>query len=299
MPLLRDSTGYSPAARLLTSGSRESSSRPVRTRPPSVMRISPVKSLDYPSSLLRGDSTASASPVSIPMPETQNPADISSIPRSRPITIDPHRQRQSGSANTPPEVLTARDKLSGRRFPCYEDIHLLSETHPIHPNLTSDSRASSAGTEPGPFVTYHSEAVTHPPLSDVSLSMPAGKYNPLVYKYKSSPNESNCTTLFSVSLTDEPLDIRQKSEAREKLQQYQSDLVQAIPRAGHMRIDRRKLLSPRLSPLRIPEPVTPIELDESEAYVVARETEEMIGARVRDSGVDDEWPLEPTFEEDG
>ncbi|CZR51236.1 uncharacterized protein PAC_01111 [Phialocephala subalpina] len=144
-------------------------------------------------------------------------------------------------------------------FPSYEDINLSYETHPIQPNLTSDSRTNSAGTDPGPLVAYHSEAVTHPSHSD-------------------------------------PLDIRQNSEVREKLQQYQSDMVQAIPMAGHMRIDRRKLLSPRLSPLRIPEPVTPIELEESEAYV---ETREMIGARVRDSSVDDEWPLEPTFEEDG
>ena len=128
--------------------------------------------------------------------------------------------------------------------------------------------------------------------------MPTGKHDPFVYKYKSSPNGSYCTIPFSISLTDEPLDIPQKLEAREKLQQYQRNIVEAIPRAGHMRIDRRKLLSPRLSPLRISEPVTPIELDESEASV-ATETREMVGSRVRESGVDDEWPLEPTFEEDG
>ncbi|PVH67988.1 hypothetical protein DL98DRAFT_542737 [Cadophora sp. DSE1049] len=249
-----------------------------------------------PSSLPRENSSASASPGSNPMPDTQNLANIPSIPRSRPITIDHHGRRQSVSANTPPEALTARDRLSGGYFPFYEDISLSDETHPIQPNLTSDSRANSARTDSGSLVTHHNEAMTHPQYSDVSLSMPAGKYSPLTYKYKSCPSESNSANVFSVSLTDEPLDIRQNPEAREKLKQYQNDMVQAIPRAGHMRIDRRKLLPPRLSPLRIPEPVTPIELEESEVYVEKREK---IGARVRDSGVDDEWPLEPTFEEDG
>jgi len=183
-------------------------------------------------------------------------------------------------------------------FAFNEDTYRSYETPPIHRHLMSNSRASSSATEAGPLLTSHSDAVTHPPLSDVSLSMSSRKSDPFGYKYKFSPNEYEYNSLFSTSLTDEPLNSRQRSEARKKLQQYQRDMAQAVPTAGHMRIDRRKLLSPRLSPLRIPEPATPIELEVSEACIVARETREMIGTRVRYSCVDDEWPLEPTFEED-
>jgi hypothetical protein len=105
----------------------------------------------------------------------------------------------------------------------------------------------------------------------ISLSM--GKYHPSNYKNKNSSTPNELTPLASPALNslanDRPQHGRQKSDVRQKLLQYQRDMVEQAAHAGRMHLPVGKPVSPRLAPLGSPGPVTPMELEESAGYLMA------------------------------
>ncbi len=114
--------------------------------------------------------------------------------------------------------------------------------------------------------------VDTPPLADgfqpapvpdsFTMSAPLGKYHPSNWKNKTVIPD----TLLPAN---QPQNIRQTSDIKKKLQQYQRVMVEQAAAAAHMSIPGGKPISPRLLPLLSPGPVTPMELEERDGYLIA------------------------------
>lgn len=119
-------------------------------------------------------------------------------------------------------------------------------------------------------------------MEALTMSMPLGKYHPSNYKNKvevaAAPTNSS-----------QPLHARQESDIRKKLQQYQRDMVEQAAIMGRLQFTGAKPENPRLVPLGSPGPVTPMELEESDGYLVAGmggtpgegSQQEMVGRMIR------------------
>ncbi|KAJ3487710.1 hypothetical protein NLG97_g6349 [Lecanicillium saksenae] len=248
---------------------------------------------------------------STPSYASESPA-CSSPRSSRPIAIElPNSKKSNTSVYTPTETLSARGDLPGGYFPMHEDPKCrIHRTHPFHSeNRQKNSEPKSdmqAPREPAPS-TAPAWQGAHTPVSSYMPSglhdqpLPVGKYYPSNYERRTRQLQNQRSfvseSVTSYAKTDaHGTTYKGKDDARQRLQQYQRDMVaQASMALGgsykpsmmpgnaaalrnlpvpDARFGRpatpQRPISPQLLPMGSPGPVTPMELEAQEEYITGK-----------------------------
>ncbi|OAA53282.1 hypothetical protein ISF_08896 [Cordyceps fumosorosea ARSEF 2679] len=230
-------------------------------------------------------------------------------PHSRPIAIElPNPRKLGASGYTPTESLSARGDLPGGYFPMHEDPKCrIHRPHPFHSEnrqATSEVKLDMHAPREQAASTAPSWHGTHTPVSSYMPSglydhpLPVGKYYPSNYERRTRQLQ-NQRSIVSESVTSyaktdaQGTTYKSNDDARQRLQQYQRDMVaQASMALGgsykpsmlpgntaalrnlpvpDARFGRpttpQRPVSPQLQPMGSPGPVTPMDLEAQEEYI--------------------------------